>query len=161
MRKLCAAALLLCLLPAAARAGEACRIHRIRIIANPYPEAIPGSEVLEVKFAVVRTGLVRELGWSAWFYDREKRLLASDPVLFLPRSRNPVRRLSGHRAKGPSEFVGFFPLAPGQAYAVVALGGPDGFAAARLPSSALIEEFRLERNAILPELARSSYRIIE
>lgn len=161
MKKLCVVSLLLLLLPAAARAEEISLIHRIRIIANPYPGQIPGSEVLEVKFAVSRAGLVRELGWSAWFYDREKRLLASDPLLILPRSRNPVHRLSGHRAKGPAEFVGFFPLAPGQAYAVVALGVPGQIRTARLPSSALIEEFRLEKKSILEGMARSSSRIIE
>ena len=160
MKRLCCIVLFLVLLPAAARAAQMCQIHRIRIIPNPYPGQIPGSEVLEVKFAVAQAGLVRDIGWCAWFYDRDKRLLSADPLICLPRSLNPVHRLSGRRAKGPSEFVGFFPLAPNQAYAVVALGVPNQIQTARLPSAALIEDFRLEKKSILAEMSRSAYRII-
>jgi hypothetical protein len=162
MKKYVIVAILLgLLLPRASGAERKFRIRRVKVVANPCPEEIAGDEVLEVKFEIPTPGWVSPAGWCLKTFVGDKKPKTTLHTACFLRSETPVHRLRENRLKGNSSFTAYFPLPAGSSFFLVALGNPFELEVTLLPSTALIEEFRVSRGEVLREIGRSDYRIVE
>jgi len=136
-------------------------IRRVRTVANPAPEVVPGEEVLEVTFSLDTPGWSGGLGWCLRYYGAEKELLGEEPAAYLDPARNPVSRIRGRRFKGHTVFTLLFPLDEEADYLVLALGDGLRNAVILYPYTALLEEFNIPAGDLNVALGRARLIVLE
>ncbi len=141
-------------------AGDIFRIRRVRLIDNPTPDRIEGDEVVAVTFRVIPSGWVNGVGWSLRYYDGEKERLGTvTEAYFLGEETSPFF-FHGAHLKGTNTFTALFPFRTSAVYTVIALGNQAEQEVVLFPYSALLQDFNLERDELLQEIASSGYTVL-
>ena len=154
------ACFLLLSIPPLSPGGDDLTIRRVRIIPNPWPEAIESQEVLELTFRTVSRGWVGPLGWTVRAYDRERNPTGTTVTAFFPRDLNPTYRIKGNIFKGNTTYISYFKLPSIHDFIVAALGQERKIKARLWPATCLLQDFSIPRSEVEDDFSRSRTRIL-
>ncbi len=141
-------------------AGDIFQIRRIRLIDNPAPDRIEGDEVVAVTFRIIPSGWVNGVGWSLRYYGGEKERLGTVTEAYFRGEETSPFLFHGAHLKGTNTFTALFPFRPSAVYTVIALGNQAEQEVVLFPYSALLQDFNLERDELLQEIASSGYTVL-
>ena len=149
----------ICFLPAPVFGKEVFELLRVRVVPNDFSPKIPGDELLELTFRILPSAWVKGMRWWVGIYDQEKKLVESRSRAYFPPERNTMRLIKGRYLKGPNIFTAYFSLPSRPAFVVALLEGGGRIKTALVPSTALIEEFRIPRQEARKFLRAAEYKI--